>query len=403
LIPNVLAATWLDDWTYRKEIEINQTAGAGSYYQMHFDLRFALGSDSGNIIYLNENCQSDFDDIRFTRADSSTLLDYAFFNLVAGTSVDAYVKIDNDLDSGNATIYLYYGNSTVSGVSNSSATFSDQWNDVVLALPLNEGNGSSTNDVSGFDNHGTITGADWVSGKYGNASYFVATDNDKITVTDANSLTFPSSFTWFAWVNCTKSSWGASEEWASIFVKNRYDREYWFAVFNDKTLHARIDAASFNDYSSGSIGADWVCVALRSNGTYVDWFIDGSLDSSDAFVHSMSNTANNLEIGLDGFGSYGMTGELDHLMMVNSSLSNSQISNFESGYADPEIVEGSVYVKSTYLETDPVFDVGSEEEYAAPTPTPEGNYATKGEVLASAFLVLFIFVPALIIVLSKRR
>ena len=404
--PIVSAADWLDGWDYRKEIEISQTAGAGAYYQIYFDLRYALGSDSGTVIYLNEHSQSDFDDIRFTRSDSATLLDYYFVNKIGGTSVDAYVKIDTDLDTGNATIYLYYGNSTVAGVSDSSTTFLDEWENVVLALPLNEGADSTAEDVSGFDNDGTLTGVDWVSGKYGNGSYFVATENDLITISDDDSLTFPEYFTWFAWVNCTKSSWGLNEEWATIFAKHNYDREYWFAVFSEKTLHARIDVGSFNDFSTGSIGSGWVSVALRSNGTYVDWFIDGDLDSSDAFVHSCPNDFTPLLIGLTGFNDYGMTGELDHLMMVNGSLSDSQISSFDSGYADPEIEEGKVFVKSTWLESDPAFDVGEEEEYMAPTPTPSPtpeDYASRGEILASAFIVLLISIPAILIVLSKRR
>jgi hypothetical protein len=68
----------LSGWSYRKKITINGTTdGAQTNYQMKLIIHRASGTDSGGDVYLGTNgCQSDYDDIRFTKYDGTTLLDY---------------------------------------------------------------------------------------------------------------------------------------------------------------------------------------------------------------------------------------------------------------------------------------------------------------------------------------
>jgi hypothetical protein len=128
------AVPWFNgNWEFRKAYYINGQAGAGTNYQIRLDVNFGDGSDSGSSVYLGEECQTDFDDIRFTVADGTTELDYWCEEYIAGVDATFWVEVTDNLDSGRL-IYLYYGNSLVSTTSNGTNTFQffDDFNDASL-------------------------------------------------------------------------------------------------------------------------------------------------------------------------------------------------------------------------------------------------------------------------------
>ncbi len=69
----------------------------------------------------------------------------------------------------------------------------------VLHLSFDEDFGAKAYDLSRYKNHGTISGASRVSGRYGGALSFDGAD-DKVTVSDADSLDLSSAFTVCVWV-----------------------------------------------------------------------------------------------------------------------------------------------------------------------------------------------------------
>lgn len=113
---------WLSGWDYRKSINITGSAGAGANYTIEFDVEYGSGSDSGNTVYTGSKCQTDFDDIRFTDDDGDSELDYWMEEYTASADATFWVEVADNLDS-NQTIYIYYGNSTVSTTSNGDNTF----------------------------------------------------------------------------------------------------------------------------------------------------------------------------------------------------------------------------------------------------------------------------------------
>ena len=133
--PNVTQAhyRWRNDdgvewynagWPYRKIMPINGVSGAGTSYQV----KIKVGESSGATdydVHVEGNSQSDFDDIRFTDGDGTTLLDY-WLESTTGTSPNQtatfWVEVKDNLDT-NQNIYIYYGNSTVGSASNGFATF----------------------------------------------------------------------------------------------------------------------------------------------------------------------------------------------------------------------------------------------------------------------------------------
>ncbi|MDZ7833213.1 MAG: DUF2341 domain-containing protein [Desulfobacterales bacterium] len=108
-----LFAAFPTDWSYRKSHVINSAAGAGT--------------DSGENVYLDGNCQADFGDVRFVSSDGVTELDYWMEtgSLDPGVSAVFWVKVADDLGAANQTIYIYYGNTTgtVTTTSNGDNTF----------------------------------------------------------------------------------------------------------------------------------------------------------------------------------------------------------------------------------------------------------------------------------------
>ncbi|MGY5877064.1 MAG: hypothetical protein RTU30_15035, partial [Candidatus Thorarchaeota archaeon] len=57
---------WLDGWSHRTSHVIHGSLGAGEDYQIPITVNFGVGVSTGDMIYVNNNAQPDFDDIRFT-------------------------------------------------------------------------------------------------------------------------------------------------------------------------------------------------------------------------------------------------------------------------------------------------------------------------------------------------
>lgn len=79
-------------------------------------------SDGGDTVYLDEKCETDFGDVRFTDDDGTTELDYWMESKTDSDTATFWVKVDDDLGS-NQTIYVYYGKSGASSTSNGDNTF----------------------------------------------------------------------------------------------------------------------------------------------------------------------------------------------------------------------------------------------------------------------------------------
>jgi len=125
---DVQAADWYNSsWSYRKSIVIDQTddLGADAAYQMKL-LVGKSSSASGENVDCADHCEADFDDLRFTKSDGTTLLDYWIESISgSGSSALATVWIETILldNAADTTIYMYYGNASASAASNGDNTF----------------------------------------------------------------------------------------------------------------------------------------------------------------------------------------------------------------------------------------------------------------------------------------
>jgi hypothetical protein len=126
---------WLSGYGYRKSHLVLNYTGAGTNYQVMITVVNGTGSDSAGTVYINKSSQANFNDIRFADVNGTTQLDYwmeesgNYCN--PGANATFWVEIPGDLGTTNQTIYMYYGNSTVTSGSNGDNTFLffDDFND----------------------------------------------------------------------------------------------------------------------------------------------------------------------------------------------------------------------------------------------------------------------------------
>lgn len=129
---------WLEGWNYRQSHTLTQLSGAGTNYQVKLTIDYSNGVSSGDTCYVNGSSQIDFDDIRFTDNDGSTLLDCWLERKTDSDDADFWIEISDDLGASNVAIYVYYGNVGASSVSDGVATFIlfDNFNDDSLNASL---------------------------------------------------------------------------------------------------------------------------------------------------------------------------------------------------------------------------------------------------------------------------
>ncbi len=161
---------------------------------------------------LAANARSDGFDIVFTTsASSTTILDHQIesYNSSTGQLI-AWVKVPNLPDAGT-TIYMFYGNSSVSSSQSTPNTWSNNFR---LVYHM----GTNFNDAGPNANNGTNNGTVNATGKIGNARRFDG-NNDYIAINDFYNASGNQQVTVSAWI---KTSDGGDQIIAS------YDRnEYW--------------------------------------------------------------------------------------------------------------------------------------------------------------------------------
>ncbi|MDF1539462.1 MAG: DUF2341 domain-containing protein [Candidatus Thorarchaeota archaeon] len=180
----------MDDWGYRKLHTIQGSSGAGTNYQVRITAHYGSGTDSGEHVYLNSHSQTDFDDLRFTDASGSVLLDYWMESYSASSLAVFWVEVKDSLDT-SSDVYIYYGNPGVGTASNGAATFiqfddfndnsvSGSWSQSKPVGAITEQWGSSLVMSIGSANNG-----DWWGGttEYAPIIYKTAPSNNYAAVT----------------------------------------------------------------------------------------------------------------------------------------------------------------------------------------------------------------------------
>ena len=121
-------AWYYQNFNYRVQHNITgSTAGSVTDYQVKITIINGTGSSNGNTYYTTHISQSDFDDVRFTWYNSSSGMEqpisYWRESEYDGINATFWIKVPKiPANPNSATIYIYYGNSTATTLSNPKQT-----------------------------------------------------------------------------------------------------------------------------------------------------------------------------------------------------------------------------------------------------------------------------------------
>ncbi|MEM5828619.1 MAG: DUF2341 domain-containing protein, partial [Candidatus Aenigmatarchaeota archaeon] len=109
----------LSNWQYKRSILINNTANSNTLT----DYQVLIILNTTELISANK-MRDDCGDIRFTDSDGTTLLNYWIEPNTCNTNkTRIWVKVPSIPANDQKTIYMYYGNSLATSLSNGTATF----------------------------------------------------------------------------------------------------------------------------------------------------------------------------------------------------------------------------------------------------------------------------------------
>jgi hypothetical protein len=196
----------------------------------------------------------------------------------------------------------------------------------VAAYGFEEAGGATAVDVSGFGNHGSITGATRTpSGRFGAAAFFDGS-GDWITVPDANSLDLTAAMTLEAWV------WPTSDTFRRrpIVGKERPGRVAYFL----SGATATIDAPTASVYTGGNNVAAgtgrltagvWTHLAATYDGTRLRLYVNGVLVDEDVAFGNIATSSRPLRIGHNEIDGGIFDGRIDEVRVYSRALGAAEI------------------------------------------------------------------------------
>ena len=209
------------------------------------------------------------------------------------------------------------------------SNFTNIFDHVVLYLPLEEGSGNKVVDYSGKGNNGTISGARWTMGKYGNGLEFDGID-DCVEVPDSPSLNITNEITIAVWVNVnnfTKFENILNNGLYRFLHRGEYagDRIYFlYRIVEDDNPgdSSWSHWAGVRTLTELEEGKWYHIVGIKSGNTmsiYLNGIKERELDCLTGYTVDTSYISN-LKIGTDPF-----NGTIDEVMIFNKALNDTEI------------------------------------------------------------------------------
>ena len=232
----------------------------------------------------------------------------------------------------------------------------------IVVWHFNEGSGSIAYDGSNYDNNLAISGATWITGKFGKSLSFDGT-NDVATTSDSSTLSPTSSFSMTAWIKRDASSNidVIANKW------NNSSASYRFLIDSSDQLALALEnsAAGSTSTSATTItDTDWhhVVAVYNSVTPSVSFYIDGQAETSVTTTGwEVGNTAN-LLVQLRGsgaaykdadeayiFGGWNNTDEIFNTNIYKFDPSSPTTNSTDTGHDLPQGLEyaPAVYYSST--------------------------------------------------------
>lgn len=298
--------SWLQTWNYRKSVTLSIASVAVTNYQMKLLVGESSGA-SGEDVDCGGKCLSTFNDLRFTAADGTTLLDY-WIESISGTTPNQLATVWIEFDSigtGDTTFYMYYGKADASAASNGVNTFiafddfergsngdtiGGSWTEATAHVQVSTDH--DIGDVTGFT--GTRS-AKFIGEPPPHSANIVVTASDNNTISE----------------RVYKETAGAL-----VMISHGNGSKYLF-VYHDSNDKIGFYNGSLNDINSGPVD-QWFKLEIKNinftAGTF-DIYVDESLFRSAATMCSGTESAN--ELGILGSYVIGNDAWIDNVIVRN--------------------------------------------------------------------------------------
>lgn len=203
------------------------------------------------------------------------------------------------------------------------------YDDAVLYLKFDEGQGTFLFDSSDYKNHGTATGMTWGLGRNKRTGSFDGTDDD-VTVSSSSNLTFTSD-------NFTTSFWfrkGTNTGTQAIFDIASFEASGWELWFQNSILNFRTHQSSASqDTTSTTINAStWYHVVLVRDGATATFYFDGvdASDSQGTHIDPVTNSLD-LKIGTNQADGNDLQAEIGSIAIHSRALTIAEIQDLYEG------------------------------------------------------------------------
>ena len=215
-------------------------------------------------------------------------------------------------------------------------------NENIVALwHLNEYSGNIVHDSSGNGNDGTLSGASWERGLFGNGLKF-DNENDIVIVPDSDSLSITGAITIEIWI---KTERGTTTHLSSpLITKNGNNIPSYHLGFygNEGNIEFYINSGNpmliVGDKNLNDGGWHHVVGTWRGPGTEVKLYVDGEEDGVHCIEKSsMEDTDHPLSIGSDYYHARGVDTRfiIDEIVIYNCSLTPWKIWEHSKGIYNP--------------------------------------------------------------------
>ena len=264
-----------------------------------------------------------------------------YYTFVVGGSYELTAKLENipktkshpsANDNGDHDLVLEFGSNKKltsneiqgRGATYEQLTYSDS--SLVLYLPFNEGSGTTTIDLSGNNNHGTLyNGPTWVDGKVGKALRFDGVDDYVIASANGVSLgSNPRSI--IIWINPSTSTnlYGI----VGYGSGNCTGKQFYIGRRNDVMFTFWGGCADYN-FPDDVYSNEWSFLAITFDGAYIRGYKNGLLSGSVSRpinTPSISKVIIGAKSDNDG-ASFGekFPGLIDEVRIYNRALSDAEI------------------------------------------------------------------------------
>ncbi|MGL1904100.1 MAG: DUF2341 domain-containing protein, partial [Fibrobacterales bacterium] len=323
----LLQTTHYETWDYNRTFTLNTTASgadvAGTVTDFPVLIRLT-GSD-----FTFGQARTNGEDIRFTDATSSTVLDYEIERWDnAGELAEIWVKVPTIAGNSTTNIKMYWGQSDAPSLSDGEAVFETS-NSFAGVWHLSEDGNTTADgyiDATTNNNDGTgvsLTAASDVEGITG-IGHLLDGDADYIQVDDHATLDFTNNYTLSAWVKPDNTT----NSWEGVINKDRsITSGYYLMYYNNGS-----EASFSNQFHDGGYQVsgtnkyyttdEWFHVTGTYDGADLKLFVNGEEIGSNAVVSAASTNAQSLFIGgINGYADDFFDGYMDEVRVASSARS----------------------------------------------------------------------------------